>query len=170
MSRVRSLEGWEAGVLARIIQRLARFAFGCELNPIKIQAHFSRGTAYSKTILSRSESSFDFSCIGRKGRFFWRQPDGTCSSNTLGAGPEAVRKQLDEYFDIVTRFEEQDEQATSAADYFSVVYGLAPIHRSARNMHQALQHARELCPQDRDIFAEERRDFRYGLTELHGEY
>lgn len=43
MSRVRSLEGWEAGVLARIIQGLARFAFGCELNPIKVQAHFSRG-------------------------------------------------------------------------------------------------------------------------------
>ncbi len=47
MSRVRSLEGWEAGVLARIIQRLARFAFGCELNPIKIQAHFSRGMVAS---------------------------------------------------------------------------------------------------------------------------
>lgn len=43
MARVRSLEGWKAGFLARIIQRLARLAFGCELNPIKVQAHFSRG-------------------------------------------------------------------------------------------------------------------------------
>jgi hypothetical protein len=47
MSRVRSLEGWEAGLLARIIQRLARFAFGCELNPIKVQAHFTRGMVAS---------------------------------------------------------------------------------------------------------------------------
>ena len=30
-----------------IIQRLARFAFGCELNPIKVQAHFSRGMVAS---------------------------------------------------------------------------------------------------------------------------
>ena len=102
--------------------------------------------------------------IGRKGRFFWRQPDGTWSSNSPGAGPEAVRKHLDEYLDIVTRFEKQDEQATSAADYFSVVYGLAPIHRSARNMHQALQQARELCPQDRDIINFRDRAYRIERT------
>lgn len=47
MSRVRSLKGWEAGILARIIQRLVRFAVGCELNPIKVQAHFSRGMVAS---------------------------------------------------------------------------------------------------------------------------
>ena len=47
MPRVRSLEGWRAGILGRIIQRLARFAVGCELNPIKVQAHFSRGMAAS---------------------------------------------------------------------------------------------------------------------------
>jgi len=102
--------------------------------------------------------------IGRKGRFFWRQPDGTWSSNSLGAGPQAVMKHLDEYFDIIARFEGQDEQATRAADYFSVVYGLAPILRSARNMHQALQQARELYPQDRDIINFRDRAYRIERT------
>lgn len=89
--------------------------------------------------------------VERKGRFFWRQPDGTWSSNSLGSGPQAVRKHLDEYLDLVTHFEEQDEQASTADEYFSVIYGLAPIQRAARNMHQALQQARESCPEDRDI-------------------
>jgi hypothetical protein len=43
MTRVRSLEGWQAGFLARIIQTMARFAIGTEINPIKVQAHFTRG-------------------------------------------------------------------------------------------------------------------------------
>ena len=43
MPRVRSLEGRKAGLLARCIQRLLRFAVGRELNPIKVQAHFPRG-------------------------------------------------------------------------------------------------------------------------------
>lgn len=43
MPRIRPLEGWDAGIVARIIQCMARFTFGCELNPIKVQAHFARG-------------------------------------------------------------------------------------------------------------------------------
>ena len=47
MPRVQILEGRQAGILARFIQRLARFAIGCELNPIKVQAHFARGMVAS---------------------------------------------------------------------------------------------------------------------------
>jgi hypothetical protein len=42
MPRVRSLEGWEAGFLARIIQGMARLALGRSLNPTKVQAHAPR--------------------------------------------------------------------------------------------------------------------------------
>lgn len=42
MARVRSLEGREAGILAGIIQRMFRLAFGRPLNPIKVQAHVPR--------------------------------------------------------------------------------------------------------------------------------
>lgn len=89
--------------------------------------------------------------ITRCGRFFWRQPDGVWSSGTLGSGPQAIKKHLEEYDELVNRFEDQDEKATNASQYFAVIYGLAPIHRSARNMQLALQQARELCPDDRDI-------------------
>ena len=43
MTRVRSLEGREAGILARLIQGLTRLAFGRALNPTKVQAHATRG-------------------------------------------------------------------------------------------------------------------------------
>lgn len=43
MTRIRSLEGREAGILAGIIQAMARLALGRSLNPIKVQAHAPRG-------------------------------------------------------------------------------------------------------------------------------
>jgi len=42
MPRIRSLEGGEAGIGARIIQGIARFALGRSLNPMKVQAHAPR--------------------------------------------------------------------------------------------------------------------------------
>ena len=42
MTRVRSLEGREAGVAARLIQGLQRRALGRTLNPAKVQAHATR--------------------------------------------------------------------------------------------------------------------------------
>ena len=42
MPRVGALEGREAGLLARIIQRIFRATLGRELNPIKVQAHAPR--------------------------------------------------------------------------------------------------------------------------------
>ena len=42
MTRVRSLEGREAGLLARIIQFILRMNVGKNVNPIKVQAHSTR--------------------------------------------------------------------------------------------------------------------------------
>jgi len=42
MTRVRSLEGREAGIVASIIQGMARLALGRSLNPMKVQAHAPR--------------------------------------------------------------------------------------------------------------------------------
>ncbi len=43
MTRVRSLEGREAGLLAGIIQLILRMNVGKNVNPIKVQAHSWRG-------------------------------------------------------------------------------------------------------------------------------
>ena len=42
MTRVRSLEGREAGLVARIIQFILRMNVGKNVNPIKVQAHSTR--------------------------------------------------------------------------------------------------------------------------------
>lgn len=42
MTRVRSLEGREAGVAARIVQFLLRMNVGKDINPVKVQAHSTR--------------------------------------------------------------------------------------------------------------------------------
>lgn len=84
----------------------------------------------------------------RKGRFFWRQPDGTWSSD---GDIKSLRKHLAEYEQLLDNFEEQDERASTAKEYFAVLYVLAPIHRAARNLHHALQQAREMVPDNKEI-------------------
>jgi len=42
MTRVRSLEGREAGILTGIMQGVCRLALGRPLNPTKVQAHAPR--------------------------------------------------------------------------------------------------------------------------------
>ena len=42
MTRVRSLEGHEAGIVARVIQGIFRLVLGRDLNPTKVQAHSTR--------------------------------------------------------------------------------------------------------------------------------
>ncbi|MBT4866649.1 MAG: hypothetical protein HON53_16220 [Planctomycetaceae bacterium] len=89
----------------------------------------------------------------RKGRFFWRQPDGKWSSAAFGSGPGALKKHLGEYTALLVAREEQDEDAVSAKDYFAVISTLAPIKRSARHQHEVLQEARQICPEDRDLIS-----------------
>jgi alkylhydroperoxidase family enzyme len=42
MPRVRPLEGREAGLCARLVQRIFRAVLGRELNPYKVSAHATR--------------------------------------------------------------------------------------------------------------------------------
>lgn len=87
----------------------------------------------------------------REGRFFWRQPDGTWSSNGLGSGANALKRHLDEYAEVAEQYQKLEDQAVTANDYFHVIEGLTPLHRAAGNMHSVLQEARKLVPEDRNI-------------------
>jgi Mg2+ and Co2+ transporter CorA len=87
----------------------------------------------------------------REGRFFWRKPDGTWVSNTLGAGPTALMKHVEEYDARIESLDSQAEQARSSADHFAVIEALSPLQRAARNLHAVLQEARKLCPEDRGV-------------------
>jgi Mg2+ and Co2+ transporter CorA len=52
---------------------------------------------------------------------------------------------------VIAKYEELDAKASDSKDYFAVLYDLAPIVRATRNMHQALQQARDSVPDDREI-------------------
>ena len=87
----------------------------------------------------------------RKGRFFWRQPDGTWSSDRLGAGVRGLEKHINEYVELLDACEQREEAAATAQQYFELIEAIAPLHRAARNLHNTLQDARKMCPDDRDI-------------------
>lgn len=87
----------------------------------------------------------------RQPRFFWRRPDGTWTSSDLGSGPQALAKHLDQFAEIVHQCDEIEDRATTVDQYHQSLEALAPVARSARNLHQVLQEARELCPDDRDL-------------------
>jgi hypothetical protein len=87
----------------------------------------------------------------RKGRFFWRNPQGEWTSKELGSGIHALAVHIDEYEDAVARLDRMEADASTVDEYFRVLEELAPIHRSARNMYDVLQEARQLCPGDAEL-------------------
>jgi hypothetical protein len=87
----------------------------------------------------------------RQGRFLWRRPDGTWTSNDLGSGIQAVNSHLDQYAEMLQKRDEQEERAASVEDYFRVLEALSPLVRSARNQHHVFQEARNACSEDRDL-------------------
>lgn len=87
----------------------------------------------------------------RRGRFFWRKPDGTWNSTTDVRGPVALESHLEDYDKVLDKLTESEQQAQSSRDYFEVLNHVSPIVRSTRNMHSALQEARQSIPQDRQI-------------------
>ena len=96
---------------------------------------------------------------GRRGRFFWREPDGTWNASE-GKGPQALQNYLLEYRELLEALEEQDKGAKTARDYFEVITELAPLYRTARNMHLALQQARDFVPKSKGLI--NLRDMAYG--------
>lgn len=86
--------------------------------------------------------------ISFTGRFFWRKPDGSWSSSTLGDTIDSLDQHLDEFDDLLDRLEEKEIIARTADEYFSIIEELIPLHRSAENMYLAIQSARESQPED----------------------
>ncbi len=88
--------------------------------------------------------------VERQGRFFWRQPDGTWHASQ-GNGPEALASYLEEYQQLLEGLEEQEKGSETARDYFEVLRDLTPLLRASRNMHLALQQARDLVPRSKGL-------------------
>lgn len=87
----------------------------------------------------------------RRGRLFWRKPDGAWLSNDLGGGPAALAKHLAEFEELIERFDRQEDVAGGVEELFGILESMSPVQRTARNMHATLQDARQMIAGDRDL-------------------
>jgi hypothetical protein len=87
----------------------------------------------------------------RVGRLFWRNPEGNWNSNSVGPGVQALMTHLSEFAERVDALDKRLESAQTAIDHYSLLRAVSPLHRTARYLHAALQQAREMVPDDRDI-------------------
>ena len=87
----------------------------------------------------------------RDGRVFWRHPDGTWESTSRGNGPHALENHLTAYRKRLEELEDLEEGSKTADEYFSLLSESSPLYRAARNQHMALQQARELAVDARDV-------------------
>lgn len=87
----------------------------------------------------------------RSPRLFWRAADGSWKSSTGGTGSRALADHLRMFAERIDQLEVQEEEARRAADYFELLQEIVPLHRTTRNLHLALQQAREAMSKDREI-------------------
>ena len=89
----------------------------------------------------------------RKPRLFWRPPDGRWRSTASALdGLQSLRRHVEEFAHAVERLEGEAEAAADADSFYRVLRRAAPVHRTARNLHAALQQAREAAgDEDRDL-------------------
>jgi hypothetical protein len=87
----------------------------------------------------------------RGARFFWRSPDGTWLSNSLGSGPRSLRRHVDEFLAQTESLEKLEDEADRSHEYDALLSRITPLLRTARHLHATLQEARELVREDRDL-------------------
>lgn len=87
----------------------------------------------------------------RDGRLFWRLPDGSWKANCPDSAIKSLHGHLKEYRERIEKLDEQVSAARTADEYFAVVSNLLPLQRAARNLHQALQTARQELSDARDL-------------------
>ena len=91
--------------------------------------------------------------VHRQARLFWRDADGRWRSNDGGGGLPALNALLDEYVAVLADMEEHEHDGDDAAHYFNLLERLSPIVRASRHLHSALQEARQLSGDDRDVIS-----------------
>ena len=95
----------------------------------------------------------------REGAMFWRNPAGDWQFNRGGPGPGGLKRHIQSYADMEAKLTQDYEKAPGLNELFDLVEALTPLVRASRNMHQALQAAREAIKGD--AFLIEMRDQAY---------
>jgi hypothetical protein len=98
----------------------------------------------------------------REGNLFWRNLAGDWQFSRGGPGPGALKRHVQTYAELESKLTQSYEQAADTSALFDLVEALTPLVRAARNMHAALQTAREAVKGD--LFLVEMRDLAYEVT------
>lgn len=98
----------------------------------------------------------------REGRVMWRSPDGAWAPKALTHGESPVSELIGEYEKLLDKIDGDEDHAFSADEYFDLLTLLNPIVRAAHNLHSALQQARDMLPELRDLIV--LRDRAYSLS------
>jgi Mg2+ and Co2+ transporter CorA len=99
---------------------------------------------------------------GRRGRFFWRDPDGNWKVAPRAENVSSLADHLADFRTTIERIEQQEEAAQDSRAYFALLDQLAPLSRSTRHLHDVLQKAREAIPGERRLIVA--RDDAYDLA------
>ena len=101
----------------------------------------------------------------REGVLFWRNPAGEWQFNRGGPGTGGLKRHVQSYAELEQELSHKYEGAQDITALFDLVEALVPLVRAARNMHQALQAAREAVKHDgfilemRDLASDVERNF-----------
>lgn len=87
----------------------------------------------------------------REARVFWRKPDASWHASTRGKSIKALLEHIAEYQKRIDELEAREDQAKTADEFFAILDEATPLARAARNMHAAVQQARDLVPEDQDL-------------------
>lgn len=112
----------------------------------KQRAMFAEG--HLLLILHKAPSA---DALDREIVLFWREPSGAWHSSDNGKGVRALLEHLEGYVRRDEAMEKRFKSAALSADYFALLQEAAPLMRASRNMHEALQAAREAVPGDGDL-------------------
>jgi len=98
----------------------------------------------------------------REGSLYWRNPAGDWQFSRGGPGPGALKRHVQSYAELENKLTQSYEEAADITALFDLVEALTPLVRAARNLHAAMQAAREAVKGD--LFLLEMRDLAYEVT------
>lgn len=87
----------------------------------------------------------------RTGQLFWRDAEGTWRSTIAGDGATAMERYLRTFTAEFDYLLADFEKANVSRDFFDLISKLSPLVRTTKNMHSALQKAREAERDDQNI-------------------
>ena len=87
----------------------------------------------------------------RQGRLMWRAPSGAWRWTEDGSTTGLLKKHLAGFSQRAEQLESQLQSAWYAADYFTLLQEITPLHRTSRNLHATLQAARDMVADDKEV-------------------